>query len=227
MTYKKAVLIEIAESDLDEKYWGELDKLVDSRVHLDRNDPELFRQLADCDCLLLGFQIDVQQDVIDAAPGLKYIGALATAYGTINIAYAASKGIPVCNLAGYSTEAVAEFTLAAILFQIRSIEEGLHRARQGNYDFAGIKAKELKNSNFGVIGLGNIGKRVAELAAGFGAKVSYWSREEKDVPFQYRELDELLSVSDYISVNVAETPETVGLLNATNLSKIHGGGGLA
>ena len=223
MKFKRAVLVEIEDYALDKKYWNELDKLIESRVSTDRKDPNFLKEIADADCLLVGFQIDIGKDVIDAAPNLKYIGVLATAYGTIDYEYAASKNIPVCNLAGYSTEAVAEFTITMILWQLRQIEEGVSRARKGNYGFKGMSARELKNSKFGVIGLGSIGNRVAELAAGFGAKVSYWSRNKKETPFKYKELNDLLSSSDYISVNIAETPETTNLLNKNNLALLKSG----
>ncbi len=223
MKFKKAVLVEIEDYSLDKEYWDELDKLIESRVSLNRKDPNFFKEIADADCLLVGFQIDVGKDVIDTAPNLKYIGVLATAYGTIDFKYAASKKIPVCNLAGYSTEAVSEFTIAIILWHIRQLAEGIDRASKGNYGFGGMSARELKNSEFGVVGLGSIGNRMAELAAGFGANVSYWSRHKKEVPFTYKELNDLLKSSDYISVNVAEAPETTNLLNKDNLGLIKSG----
>ncbi|MEK7096051.1 MAG: 2-hydroxyacid dehydrogenase [Patescibacteria group bacterium] len=223
MKFKKAVLVEIEDYALDKKCWDELDGLIETRVSISRKDPNFLKTIEDADCLLVGFQIDVGKDVIDAAPNLKYIGVLATAYGTVDYEYAASKNISVCNLAGYSTEAVAEFTITMILWQLRQIEEGVSRARKGNYGFEGMSARELKNSEFGVIGLGSIGNRVAELAAGFGAKVSYWSRNKKETPFKYKELNDLLSSSDDISVNIAETPETTNLLNKDNLALLKSG----
>ncbi len=223
MSFKKAVFINISDNHFTEKYWEQLDSIIESRVSLSRDDPNLLSELKDCDCLCLGFQVDIGKEIFDAAPNLKIINILATAYGTVDLDIASQRNVPVCNLAGYSTESVAEFTIAAFLYQMRNIEEGLKRARSGNYDFTGITARELKNSNFGVIGLGSIGGRVAELAAGFGANVSYWSRNKKDVPFSYKELDELLKTCDYISVNVAEDEETKGLLNADNLPLIQPG----
>src|SRR3989344_5583374 len=220
MKFKKAVLIKIADTHFDPKYWDKINVLVEKIVSLAIDDPKLKDELKDCDCLLLGFQVPVGEDILAAAPNLKYIGILATAYGTVDFTAAAKRNIPVCNLGGYSTESVAEFTIAAILHEVRNIEEGLKRAQSGNYSFEGIRARELKNSNFGVIGLGNIGNRVAELAAGFGANVSYWSRAKKDSPFKYQTLEELLSSCTYISVNVAEAKETIGLLNAKNLPLI-------
>jgi lactate dehydrogenase-like 2-hydroxyacid dehydrogenase len=220
MKFKKAVLINITDGHFDQQYWDRIDELVEKRVSLKRDDPQLMAELKDCDVLMLGFQVPTGKDIFDAAPNLKLINVLATAYGTVDLEETTKRGVSVCNLGGYSTESVAEFTIAAIMHEIRDLEEGLKRAKAGNYDTDGIKARELKGSNFGVIGLGNIGNRVAELAAGFGANVSYWSRSKKDTPFKYMELDELLSTCTYISVNVAEAEETTGLLNSNNLPLI-------
>lgn len=220
MKFKKAVLVKIADTHFDKKYWDQINALVEKKVSLSLDDPKLKDELHDCDCLLLGFQVPVDAAFLNLAPNLKYIGVLATAYGTVDIKAAAKRNIPVCNLGGYSTESVAEFAITAILHEIRDIKEGLKRSESGNYSFDGIRARELKNSNFGVIGLGNIGGRVAELASGFGANVSYWSRNKKDSPFKYQQLDDLLSSCTFISVNVAETEDTIGLLNKNNLSLI-------
>lgn len=223
MSFKKAVLIEISVEDLNKEYWDKIDELVETKVFISRDDPGLLDELKDADVLLLGFQIPVGKDIIDAAPILKLINILATAYGTVDLKAAAERNIPVTNLAGYSTEAVAEFTIAAILHEIRGIAEGLRRANSENYDFTGIKARELKGSNFAVVGLGSIGNRVAELAAGFGANVSYWSRSDKSVQFRRQELKDLLKSNDIISVNVAETEDTEKLLNSENLNLIPSG----
>jgi lactate dehydrogenase-like 2-hydroxyacid dehydrogenase len=220
MKFKKALFINIADGHFTPEYWQKIDSLIEEKVSLGRDDPKLTEQLKDCDCLLLGFQVPIGKEIFDAAPNLKLINILATAYGTVDLETAADRNIPVCNLAGYSTESVAEFAIAALLHEMRNIEEGLKRASSGDYSFEGIKARELKGSNFGVIGLGNIGNRVAELASGFGADVSYWSRNKKDSPFKSQELDELLSSCQYISLNVAEAEETVGLLNGKNLPLI-------
>jgi lactate dehydrogenase-like 2-hydroxyacid dehydrogenase len=223
MKFKKAVFINIAESHFDKSYWDQINTMIEQKVLLNRDDPNLLSELRDCDVLLLGFQVPTGQDIFDAAPNLKLINILATAYGTVDLEAAAKRSIPVCNLAGYSTEAVAEFTIAILLYQIRQLEEGVKRSKAGNYDFEGMSAKELKNSSFGIVGLGNIGGRVAELAAGFGANLSYWSRNKKEVSFTHKELDALLAESDYISLNVAQTPDTENLLNERTIPLIKPG----
>ena len=144
MKFKKAVLVNIAESDLDEKYWQQFDGLVEQKVFVKRDDQSLISELKDCDCLCLGFQVPTDKDIFDAAPNLKVVNILATAYGTVNLEEAAKRNIPVCNLAGYSTEAVAEFSIAILLYVIRQLEEGIKRSKAGNYDFAGMGARELK-----------------------------------------------------------------------------------
>lgn len=221
MKFKKAILINIVESHFDQKYWDKIDELVETRVSLDRDDPKLFDKLKDADLLLLGFQVPIGKDIIDAMPNLKLINILATAYGTVDLEAANARGIPVCNLASYSTEAVAEFTIAAILYELRGMAEATRRADDGDWNFTGIRARELKDSRFGVIGLGNIGNRVAEIAQGFGANVSYWSRSKKDVDFKYeKDLSSLIANNDIISINVAETDDTIGLLNSDNIPLI-------
>lgn len=223
MKFKKAVFVNISENHFDKEYWDKLNSLYEQKVLLNRDDAKLKDELKDCDVLCLGFQVPTDKDIFDAAPKLKLINILATAYGTVNLDEANKRNVPVCNLAGYSTEAVAEFTLAILLYIIRQLEEGVKRGKAGNYDFEGMSARELKNSNFGVVGLGSIGCRVAELASGFGANVSYWSRNQKETPFTYKELDKLLAESDYISVNVAQTPETENLLNDKTIPLIKSG----
>src|SRR4051812_39885816 len=135
MKFKKAVLVNISTTHFDEKYWKQLDALVEHKVLLKRDDPKLKDELKDCDCLLLGFQVPTGEDIFAAAPDLKMVNILATAYGTVDLEAARKRNIPVCNLGGYSTESVAEFIIAAILHEIRNLEEGLKRARSGNYSF--------------------------------------------------------------------------------------------
>src|SRR5258705_2405289 len=107
MKFQKAVFVNISESHFDKKYWDQINELIERKVLLDRDDPKLKTELKDCDVLLLGFQVPTGQDIFDAAPNLKLINILATAYGTVDLDIAAKRNIPVCNLAGYSTESVA------------------------------------------------------------------------------------------------------------------------
>lgn len=214
MKFTKVLIIGIDEAKLGSAYWDRINALTDKKVYLPKDSPEIKENLKDTDCLLVNFGITVTRTDIDVAPNLKYIGILATAFGKVDVEYANSKGIVVCNLPGYSSESVAEFIIAAILETIRHLEEGKERGRTGNVSEEGISAIEVKDKVFGIIGLGNIGTRVGEIAFGFGAKVKYWSRHKKDVQnVTYQELDDLISEADFLSLNLAQTPETEKILD--------------
>lgn len=221
------LLIGIDEPKLGPSYWERINALTQNKVYLPKDDPQIKENLKDADCLLVNFGVTVTKEDIDVVPNLKYIGTLSTAYGKVDVGYAKDKGIVVCNLPGYSTESVAEFTIAAILESIRQLEEGKRRGRAGNVSEEGITALEIKRRVFGVIGLGSIGTRVAELALGFNADVRYWSRNKKpDVEkkgVKYEELDKLISNADFLSLNLAQTPDTEKIFNESRFQSLKAG----
>lgn len=227
MNFKNTLLINIDKSALEDRYWEKLNKLIGRYMNFSKDDPGIKSHLKDVDSLLVGFGVSVDKEIIDNAPNLKYIGVLATAYGKVDIAYAKKKGITVCNIPGYSTEAVAEFIFAALLEYIRQLEEGKIRGRKGHYSEENLKAIEIKDKTFGVIGLGNIGGRVAEIALGFGAKVIYWSRHRKkeleDKGIKYKKVESLISQSNFLSVNLAQTKDTESFFNAERIQNLKKG----
>lgn len=228
MKFNKILVYNIDRSkSLDPLSWKKIENLGNKIVFLPKDDPRLREELSDTDCLLVAFATSVDKKDLDSAPQLQYIGVAATAFGKIDTAYAKKKGIIVCNLKGYSTESVAEFIIAVILESARNLEEGKLRGRSGNYSEAGISAAEIKDKIFGVIGLGDIGKRVAEIALGFGADVRYWSRnrkkdyEKKGVTFE--DLDDLIREADYLSLNLAQTKDTEKILNQARFQSLKSG----
>ena len=227
MKFKKALIINISADKLDPIYWEQLDKMVDKRMHLPKDSPQTQKELADADCILTGFQVDVGRKEIDMAPNLKYISVLATAYGKIDTAYAKRKGTTVTNVPGYATESVAEFVFAVILEKVRDLARAKKQANEGNYIEVGFKATEIKDKIFAVIGLGRIGGRVAEIAKGFGADVRYWSEHrKKDLEkkgVRYQNADSLISSSDIISFHLAETPQTQHFLNRKRINSVKPG----
>lgn len=224
MKFDKILLIGIDKSSLGDAYWKKIDKLSTKKVFVSKDSPDIKKELSDTDCLLVNFGVPVTEENINKAPKLKYIGTLSTAFGKVDTQYARKKNIPVCNLAGYSTESVAEFTIAAILEAIRGLETGKQRGRAGKYDEGGIRAWELKNKVFGILGLGSIGRRVAELAQGFGTDVRYWSKHrKKDTEkkgIKYQIADTLISEADFISINFAQTKETEKFLNTKRINSL-------
>ncbi len=223
------LMLNFAESNLKQQYWDRL-KAVSTNVTLtSAESPELDSQLASADGLLLKLGMGADRALIDRAPKLRYIGMLGTGYGRIDTAYAATKNIVVSNVADYSTEGVAEFTFAALLEHLREITRALRQGASGEYSEETFTGSEIRGKTFGVIGLGNIGRRVAELASvGFGAKTVYWSRSAKDLGSDSRitcvDLPELLAQSDIISLHLESNQETERIIDRKALAAIKRGG---
>lgn len=227
MKFKKALLLGINDSSLSQEGWSKLDTLTEKRTSLKPDDQQLKSQLADTDCLLSGFGVEIKKELIDAAPNLKYIGVFATAFNFVDIDYAKTKGITVCNVAGYSTEAVAEFLFGALLDYLRDLEGSRKLGREGVNEYAGSFGGELKGKVFGIFGLGSIGSRVAEIALGFGANVRYWSRNRKPMMeakgVKYVSADELIPQCDILTFHFAHNPETKNFMNSSRIQSLKSG----
>lgn len=227
MKFKKAVLIGIEESVLSSDTYEELDKLVEIRVTVELNDSaRLLAEVADADCFLVDFLATVSKETIDAAPNLKYIGLLANAYERVDVEYAASKNIPVCNLHGFTRETTSELVIAMALIALRRLDQEIERGKNKNFVYTEENIenrRDLHGLNFGIIGLGSIGSRVAELASAFGCRVNYNSLHKKEVPFQYMELDELIASSDVLSLNLNFIPSSRHMLNADRINSLRPG----
>lgn len=214
------LLIDFNGTELDESYLKQIDELVEKRTRSDL--AVALSEHTDADGVLLKLGAKFGKADIDALPNLKYIGMLGTGYGGIDTDYAASKGITVTNIADYATEGVAEFTLGILLEHYREIAKARSQAKSGDYsdNFTGT---EIKGKKFGVIGLGDIGLRTAQLAQAFGAEVGYWSRNRKseaeDKDITYQELDELIKEADIVTLNLAYNSETEGIISAERIAK--------
>lgn len=224
MKFKYILLLGYSKDSFSEEEWRRFDSLCEKKEFAMAEDPQLDKYLSDADCLLVKLGAAVDQKMIDAAPNLKYIGMLGTGYGRIDTRYATQKNITVCNIAGYSTEGVAELAFGLILEHIREISRAKEQAKNGNYSESGFRGYEIKGKKFGVIGLGRIGRRIAEIAQGFGAEVSYWSANRKQEAekngIQYQKIENLLSGSDFISLNLAFNPETQNFLDSKKMMLI-------
>ncbi len=224
--------------DLFEDVIRRLEELFDVEVW-DRYEPppyeKLLEKVRDVDALvsLLTDRIDCR--LLSSAPRLRIVAQYAVGYDNIDIECATRLGIYVTNTPDVLTEAVAEHTFALILAVARRIVEADNFVRWGEWyrTRTGWHPKmmlgvELKGKTLGIIGLGRIGVRVAEIAKVFGMRVIYWSRRrkpeiEQKLGIEYRDLDQLLSESDIVTVHVALTPETRRLLNEERLRKMKRG----
>lgn len=185
---------------------------------------EALERVADCDVLIIN-KVKVTRELIDAAPHLRLICEAATGVNNIDLAYAAEKGIPVRNVAGYSTDSVVQCTFMHILSLVGKarcfdsyVKDGRYSA-SGIFTDASVPYQELSGKTIGIIGMGNIGSRVARAAEAFGMKVCYFSTSGtshcKDYPSL--PLEELLRISDIVSIHAPYNGRTAGLIGAPEL----------
>ncbi len=177
--------------------------------------------------LILTNKTVISAEVMAACPNLRYIGVLATGYNVVDIAEAKKRGITVTNVPGYSTDAVAQLTMALLLeichhvgHHSRVVHEGKWSACR-DFAFWDYPLMELKGKTFGVVGYGSIGKAAAKLAKAFGMKVLAYSRHgcQED----YAPLDELFAQSDIVSLHCPLTAENAGMINRETLAKMKDG----
>ena len=133
-------------------------------------------------------------------------------------------GVPVSNCAGANTTSVAEWCLSAVLALRRRTVEADAAVRRGEWPQTTLGGRELAGSRVGVVGMGPIGRRTAELFAAVGCDTSYWSRSRHDdAPVPYAELDDLLATSDVVVLVIALGAQTRGLLDADRLARLRPG----
>lgn len=181
-------------------------------------------RVRDIDVLLIN-KVLVDKELIDSAPNLKLICIAATGVNNIDVEYAASKGIPVRNAVGYSTDSVVQSTFMHILSLVGGAPYFDQSVKSGSYSRSGMFTDpnwnwwELSGKTIGIIGLGNIGKKVAQIARAFGMNVCYFSTSGtghcKDYPSL--SLEELLAISDIVSVHAPLNESTRNLIGRKEL----------
>ena len=153
----------------------------------------------------------LSHDLLDKIPNIKAICVPTTRYGWIDPEYIKSKNILLTNVPKYSTESVAEHAI----FQMLSLAKKIVMISSNNWklDYDKHLGKAIKGKQMGIIGLGEIGTKIAEFGNGLGMNVCYWSRSSRDDRFEYLELKELLKTSDYLFLAVADNSETKNFLS--------------
>lgn len=195
-------------------------------VRYDNSTPEeALERVKDVEVLLIN-KVYVNKELIDAAPHLKLICIAATGVNNIDVDYAESKGIPVRNAVGYSTDSVVQSTFMHILSLVGGAPYFDFSVKSGSYSRSGMFTDpnwnwwELAGKTIGIIGLGNIGRKVAAVAEAFGMNVCYYSTSGtshcKDYPSL--PLDQLLAVSDIVSVHAPLNERTLNLIGAEQLA---------
>lgn len=208
--------------------WQALNDIGELTVY-DRTQPEEIIERAKHAEIVLTNKVCLREQEIEQLPNLKYIGVLATGYNVVDIDAARQHGIVVTNVPAYSTESVAQMVFAHLLTVTNRTEHYARLNREGKWtacpDFCywDTELTELAGKTFGIVGLGNIGNRVATIALALGMKVvAYTSKSADSLPLGITKLtmDELLTQSDVLSLHCPLTPETHQLINRQTLQKM-------
>jgi glycerate dehydrogenase len=173
-------------------------------------------------------KVVIDHEVMEACPTLRLICIAATGKNNIDLACAEEKGIQVKNVAGYSTESVVQHTFAMLFYLAGHLPYYDQYVKSGEYAKSSLFTHlgkpffELAGKNYGVIGLGTIGKRIAEVATAFGARIKYYSTTGKNMNAGYPavSLDQLLQDSDIISIHCPLTETTRNLIGYDQLCRM-------
>ncbi len=202
--------------------WNMFNDLGELMIY-DRTDyNEIVERSKDAEVILVN-KCNIDKNIIDSLPNLKYIGETATGYNNIDVSYANKKGIVVTNVPSYGTNAVAQYTFALLLELCHNV--GLHSDDVMNGGW--IKSKdmsywktpliELYGMTMGIIGYGAIGKRVGEIAKAFGMKVIAYNGKDN------KKFEELLRESDVISLHAPLNESTQSIINKDTIAKMKDG----
>jgi len=183
--------------------------------------PHLLEQLGEAEgifCLLID---KVDQPFLDLAPRLRVISNMAVGYDNIDIAACTRRRIPVGNTPGVLTDATADLTMSLLLATARNLPKAAADARDGlwqTWSPTGWLGCDLRGATLGIVGMGKIGRAVAERAKGFGLRLIYTDSNkipeiEQNYSSEYHSFDELIEQSDFISLHCPLNPQTRGLFN--------------
>ena len=222
----KIVILDGYSANPGDLSWKELETMGELTVY-DRTAPsETVARCTDA-AVVLTNKVVLGKTEMEQLPHLKYIGVLATGYNVVDVAFARERGITVTNVPAYSTESVAQMVFAHLLTVTNRTEHYALQNRQGrwtqNPDFCywDFPHMELAGKTFGVVGLGNIGQRVAQIAQAFAMKVkALTSKTTLPAGIEKASLDELLTNSDVISLHCPLTEKTHHLINISTLQQV-------
>jgi glyoxylate reductase len=194
---------------------------------------ELLELVEGADALLAMLHTRVDDELLEAAgPGLRCVANVAVGYDNVDLAAAARRNVAVANTPGVLDVATADLTLALLLAATRRVGEGERLIRAGRpwaWSMSFMLGRDLRGKLLGIVGLGGIGRRVAERARAFGMRIAYTARHPADpglvaaLGAERMELEELLAAADAISLHCPLTEQTRHLISAERLALVKPG----
>ena len=186
----------------------------------------LIEKIKDAHFVGIRSRTQLTENVIAAANKLVAIGCFCIGTNQVDLQAAQIRGIPVFNAPFSNTRSVAELVLGQIILLLRGIPEKNAKAHRGEWDKSAVGSFEARGKTLGIIGYGHIGTQLSILAEHLGMRVKFYDIEDKLVlgnSVQVKQLDELLAVSDVVSLHVPETPQTMNMIGQAELAKMKPG----
>lgn len=199
---------------------SEIDKLGEITVYGATTKENAAEHIGDAEVIIAN-KVPLNEETLKEAKQLKLIAQTATGTNNVDFSYTEKRGILVANVPSYSTDSVAQHTFALLLYLVNKMRYFDDYVKSGTYSssncFSNVEMifPELAGKTWGIIGLGAIGRKVAEIASAFGCKVLCYSASGNfyDSPYEQVDFDSLLSYSDIVSVHAPLNEDTRGLMN--------------
>jgi len=209
--------------DLD---WKPIERFGQCEVY-PRTPPEkTYERSQDADIIITS-KVILDREMIGRLPRLKYVGVIATGYNVVDLKAARERDIPVTNIPNYCTASVAQMVISHILELARRVGHHDKSVKEGNWStsidfcFWDYPQLELTGRVLGLIGCGNIGSAVAQIAVALGMKViAYDIFPREDPSIEFVDLNTVFSTSDIVSLHCPLTEDTLEIINKSNLSKM-------
>lgn len=211
--------------------WKGLEELGDVTVYPRTSPDKVVERSRDAEILLTN-KVVIGRETIAALPKLRYVGVLATGYNVVDVDAAREHGVTVTNVPAYSTDSVVQMTLSHILNITGRVAHYAHLNREGRWsaspDFCywDTPLTELSGKTIGIVGLGNIGMKVATMARCLGMDVfALTGKDSATLPdgIQKTTLDGLLGVSDVLTLHCPLTEKTRNMINAETIGRMKHG----
>lgn len=187
---------------------------------------ELIEKVKDVHFIGIRSRTHISEKVVEAASKLVAIGCFCIGTNQVDLAATKARGIPVFNAPFSNTRSVAELVLGQLILLLRRIPEKNALAHRGGWDKSAVGSYEARGKTLGIIGYGHIGTQLSILAEHLGMKVRFFDIEDKLVlgnSEQIKTIDELLAMSDVVSLHVPETPQTKNMIGKAQLAKMKPG----
>jgi glycerate dehydrogenase len=224
----KAVFLDAHTLNPGDIDFSNLTHLVDLKTYSRSSQDQIVERLEDVEILITN-KCRISKEVIDQCPKLNFIQVAATGFDNIDVAYANSRNIVVCNVGAYSTQSVAQHVFAMLLSYLNRTETYNRQVVQGvwsaspDFSYWDSPIQELSGLTFGIIGFGKIGRAVSNIASAFGMNVIAYNRNPLDSESEnvrFRDLNEVLENSDVLSLHASLNASSENLINSQTISRM-------